>query len=111
MFSLLGKLPALWPILKNIGFVIDFFRTMQVVLVDVSKRPTKIPSCEETRLILRSTRELLERGIIDVPGVDELEIAKILGQIEERVVCAVDKTHRDYAKLEESTGISMAERV
>ncbi len=107
MSAILQFLPAAWTIIKNIGLVIDFVRTVQKVVEGVSKRDQKLPNCEETKLLISSVRGLLDKGVIDLPGVDEAQISHIIGQIEDRVVCSIEKIERDTLKLkgEESPGV------
>ena len=97
---MISILTGIWPIIKNIGLVIDFFKVVKSVFQSVASRDVKIPNCDETKLLIDQLRKLLDSGVIDVPGVDEKEIAGVLGQIEERLVCVVDKAQKDVAKLE-----------
>ena len=106
MIQLLKLLPAAWTIVKNIGLVIDFVRTVQGVIEGISKRDQKLPSCEETKLLISSVRSLLDKGVIDLPGVDEIEISNIIGQIEDRVVCSIEKIERDTLRLKAKESVS-----
>ena len=109
MIGVLSALPKLWPIIKNIGLVLDFFQVVKKIFGDVSARPTKMINCEEGKLLIEQTRKLLDSGIIDVPGVDEKEIAGVLLQIEERLVCTIEKSDKSAAALQ--AAVAMEKKV
>lgn len=102
MLGFLGALPKLWPILKNVGLVIDTFKIISSVITGISKRDVKMPNCEEAKILLGQVRKLLDSGVIDVPGIDELEVSAVLGQIETRLVCTIDNAEKEIAALEKS---------
>lgn len=77
---------SFWTIVKNIGTIIDFFKLAGRVVGEGIKQK-KFPDCEDSVLLIDKTAELLKRGIIDVPGVDEKQIAASLDEIKARIVC------------------------
>lgn len=77
---------SLWIIIKNFGAIYDFFKLLSSILPRAVKEK-KIPDCVEGLKLCQSLRILLQKGIIDVPGVDEKAIVEALLQIEERMSC------------------------
>lgn len=75
---------SFWAILKNIGIIIQFFKTLQSI-ISSSVKSKSIPSKIDIIALLDSIEDLLDRGVIDVPGVDEKAISDALKQIEDHL--------------------------
>lgn len=78
---------SFWLILKNVGLIYDTFKLVGKILPQ-AVREKKLPDCAESQVLLKNVIKLLEGGVIDVPQVDEKEIAAALKQIEERMQCS-----------------------
>lgn len=78
-----------WIILKNIGLVISFFKTLKDVSIKAAEQK-KIPKCDETQILLHKLEELFEKKVIDLPGEKEAEIAEILKQVREQFQCPLE---------------------
>lgn len=81
---------SIWAVLKNIGSIIAFFRTFSSLIRSVAKKKS-VPDCNESYLLLEQTRILLEKGVIDIPGVDEAAIGEAIRQIQEQLTCQISK--------------------
>lgn len=109
MIGFLKALPSVWPILKNIGLVIDTMRVISGVIKEISKRDVKMPSCDEAKILIGQVRKLLDSGVVDVPGIDEKEVSLVLGQIEDRLVCTIDGANKEIEALK-SKGVDLKGR-
>lgn len=81
---------SIWAILKNLGFIINFFKVISSVISD-SIKGKKLPECERGREAIVLVKELIDRKIIDVPNFDESKISEGLGQVLEQFNCSVEE--------------------
>lgn len=91
-------------LLLNIGLVIDLFKTIRRTVLGAVASSNKLPSCEDSKDLLSKVRILLEKKVIDVPGIEEDQIAKALREIEDRLVCSIEVSHRNLNKFGEIRG-------
>lgn len=75
---------SIWLVLRNIGTVISFFRSVSDIIGGVAK-DKKAPPIEKVKAMLDDLEALLDSGAIDIPGVDEAAISEALKQIEEQL--------------------------
>lgn len=76
---------TVWGILKNLGLVIQFFKSVSSLIGGVAKEK-KMPPADALRDLLDKAEALLDSGAIDIPGVDESAISEALKQIEAELV-------------------------
>lgn len=81
-----------WSILRNWGAIKQIIVNVEQVSQGMLSRKTGLPNCEETKILLDSLKLLFERELIDLPGVNEVEIGRILGNIEANLNCSIEKT-------------------
>lgn len=75
---------GVWAVLRNIGTVISFFKTISKVIGNVAETK-KMPPKELLKELLDGAEALLDSGAIDIPGVDEAAISDSLKQIEAQI--------------------------
>jgi hypothetical protein len=75
---------SVWAILKNIGVIISFFKSISGLFSFVAQKH-EMPPAEMLKNLLDQAEELLDRGVIDLPNVDEAAISEALKQIEEKI--------------------------
>lgn len=80
-----------WSILNNWGTIRIILKNSETVVQGMLARRGTLPTCEETKLLLDSARLLFEKGLIDLPMVDEQNLARVLGNIENNLVCEIEK--------------------
>lgn len=76
---------SVWMIIRNIGAIIGLMKSLSGVVssvIDTKKPPEK----EAIKSVLDSVEDLLDRGVIDIPNVDEKAISDALKQIEEQLL-------------------------
>jgi hypothetical protein len=75
-------------IMRNLGSIIAFFRTLSAFVSEWAKT-RHAPNCDSFADLIKQARVLMEKGVIDIPGVDEKDIIEALKGIEEQIVCRV----------------------
>lgn len=95
---------SIWVILRNIGFLIQMFKVISGVVTSVATSQTKIPSVQQIKLVLDQVEELLDRGIIDIPGLDEKALSDSLKQIEAQLTGATVEALKNVAKYGDVKG-------
>ena len=76
---------SIWLVIRNIGAIIGLMKSLSGVVssvIDTKKAPEK----EAIKSVLDSIEDLLDRGVIDIPNVDEKAISDALKQIEEQLL-------------------------
>lgn len=79
---------SLWALIKNAGAIFSFFNIVSGILKE-SVKGKKLPECENSKQLIKSVRVLLDKGVIDIPDVDEREIAQALLDIENQITCKI----------------------
>lgn len=74
---------GIWAIIKNLGLIISFFKAASGMIDGVAKEK-RSPTKAEVKAMLDSLEDLLDKKVIDVPGVDEEAISSALKVIEEQ---------------------------
>jgi len=86
---LLSKAAGVFSIFKmllNGAKIIRFLKAMAPIAKELVEHK-RLPACGESKAFLTGLGELLESGVIDLPGVDEAAIAKALKEIESEIEC------------------------
>lgn len=74
----------LWMILKNLGTIKALIESIGALIGIISKKEK--PNKEQIRLMLDQVEALLRSGAVDVPNVDENQVADILQTIEDQLL-------------------------
>lgn len=75
----------IWLIIRNIGAIVGLLKSLSGMINDAAVNK-KAPSKEMIKEVLDSIEDLLDRGVIDIPNVDEKSISDGLKQIEEQLL-------------------------
>lgn len=75
---------SVWTVLRNIGVIISFFRSISGLFSFVAEKK-EMPPEVMLRDLLDQAQELLDRKVIDLPNVDEAAISEALKQIEDKL--------------------------
>lgn len=78
----------MWNIIRNIGSVISFFKVLKSFFGEVIEKKN-VPECKSTAILLENLEGLLRKKIIDIPGVEEIEIANAIAQVREQLQCNI----------------------
>ncbi len=79
---------SLWKVISNLKTIISFFNVLKSLIIKVSQGK-RLPDCQETHELLSAIENLLDSGVIDIPGVDEKQISEALKEIESQWTCKV----------------------
>lgn len=89
---------SIWAILRNLGFLVQMFKTIQGVVTSIVTSETKIPSVDQIRIVLDCIRSLLDRQIIDIPGVDEAKLSEDILKIEGKLTGIATEALKNFNK-------------
>ncbi len=78
----LGKL--FW----NGGKLIRFFKTVGPIVSNIVTEHRKPTSCE-MKEFLHATAVIIRSGVVDIPGVDEADVAAAIESIDEEITCSI----------------------
>lgn len=76
-------------VMQNWGLVHESQKVITAVLISVIKEH-RLPHCEETKTVLGIFKKLLDADLVDIPGVNEHEIARMFDEISNQLVCAIE---------------------
>lgn len=89
-----------WGIIKHYGVLKENLQAIGNVIKAVMESDRKVPSCEEGQILLRAISNILKTQVIDLPGLDEYELAVSIDEITGTLVCQLtDKASSKVFKL------------
>lgn len=80
-----------YSIIRNWGAIRQVVQSMESVAQGMLSRESPVPTCDETKKLLDCARILFDRELIDLPGIEEKDVARILGNIENNLICEIEK--------------------
>jgi len=75
---------SVWSILKNIGLIMSFVRSIESLVREVAQKKS-VPEAKSIDTVLNHVESLLRKGVIDIPEVDEIQIADAIKAIREQL--------------------------
>lgn len=75
---------SVWSILKNIGLIMSFVRSIESLVREVAQKKS-VPQAQSIDTVLNHVESLLRKGVIDIPEVDEIQIADAIKAIREQL--------------------------
>lgn len=88
-YKFFAAMPMFWKVMRNYGAIKEIISEASQVLKVSAERGH--PSCEETQKLFAIARKALKTGIIDIPGVDENQLAVALYDLENNLICSVNR--------------------
>lgn len=76
---------SFWMLFKNVGSIMALVRAVKELVGSVAVSH-EMPPKEIVKQVLDAIEDLLDRGVIDIPGVEEKDISDALKQIEEQLM-------------------------
>ena len=73
---------SVWVVIKNIGTILSLLKTIREIVASVAS-DKKAPSPQAIKAVIDHVQALLDKGVIDIPGVDEKDLSDSLQQIED----------------------------
>lgn len=80
-----------YAILRNWGVIKKSLVDVEGVIKNMLEKKDTLPSCDDTKKLLDVARVLFESGLIDFPGVEEKDVARVLQNIENNLICEIEK--------------------
>lgn len=78
-----------WKVLNNWGTIRKVLGDVESVVVSMLERKKPTPDCNDTKKLVDALQILFDSGLIDLPGVDEHNVARILMNIENNLNCSL----------------------
>jgi len=75
---------SVWSILKNIGLIMSFVRSIESLVREVAQKKS-VPEAKSIDTVLNHVESLLRKGVVDIPEVDEIQIADAIKAIREQL--------------------------
>ena len=75
IYSLITGSSFLWKLIRHYAVLSAAFKSIESVLQNISAENRKLPTQEESLILLKAISNILKTGVIDIPGVDEYELA------------------------------------
>lgn len=89
IYGLISGSGFLWKLARNYKVLNDACKAIETVLVNVAATDRKLPDMDESQILLSAISNILKTGIIDIPGVDEMQIAIGLDHINKNISLSV----------------------
>ena len=101
IWALISGSKFLWDLISNYSVLSENFKAIEKVLEQVMSDSTRrLPDHNESQILLIAVSNILKTGVIDLPGVDEMQIAIGLDHINQNMVISIqDKKSGKYAEL------------
>lgn len=95
IFSIFSGGKFIWKVIRNYRVLSDAVKNISDVLKQMHDAKRATPEANETSVLLLSVSNILKTGVIDVPGVDEYELALGVDQINTNFVLSVKDAKSD----------------
>ena len=79
----------------NVNLVWQLVSLFKEMIVNAVGAEHRMPSCEDMKKLMDLSSKFVASGIVDLPDVDESEIAKRLNEMKDRVVCSIQVGERE----------------
>lgn len=89
VWGLLSGTGFLWKLARNYRVLSDSFGAIEKVLLQMRGDNRKLPSQEQSIVLLQAISNILKTGVIDIPGVDEIEISIGIDQITQQMAIGI----------------------
>ena len=97
IWSLITASKFLFLLVRHYVVLKDAFTGIESVLTNMTKDARALPTHEETQILCVSVSNILKTGVIDLPGVDEYQLAIGLDNIQANMVLSIqDKKSGKY---------------
>jgi hypothetical protein len=75
---------SVWSIIKNLSLIMSFVRSIESLVREVAQKKS-VPEAKSIDTVLNHVETLLRKGVIDIPEVDEIQIADAIKAIREQL--------------------------
>ena len=99
---MIAMLTRLWNIVSISKFFILFishrlvleesFKAITSVLTSMNEEERALPKHDESQVLVMAISNILKTGIIDIPGIDEYQIAIGLDQVNQNMMLSIQDT-------------------
>lgn len=89
VWTLISGSKFLFLLIRHYSILSSSFKSIEDVLSLMAKDSRSLPNHMETQILCMSISNILKTGVIDLPGVDEYQIAIGLDQINSNMVLSI----------------------
>lgn len=89
IWALISGSKLMWNLIRHHVVLTDAFKAIEGVLVQMRQNEISLPNHEQTQILLFAVSNILKTGVIDIPGVDEYEIAIGIDQINSNMMLSI----------------------
>jgi len=87
--GLFSSTSFIWKLIKNWKVLSDSLKAIENTMHNMSKDGRFVPNMEETPILLHAVSNIIKTEIIDIPGINEYEIALSIDQISSNFVLSI----------------------
>lgn len=95
LWTLISGSRFFWALLKNYGVLKENLRVIGEIITKVMQEGRKTPDCDETNRLLKAVSNILKTEVIDLPEIDEYQLAIKIDEINANLVCELKDTKSD----------------
>lgn len=81
-FGLILKFISLWKVLRHLSTIMELKRNLESLIQ--AMRIKDGTAKEKAKLVLDIVEDLLRKGVVDIPNVDEAQLADLLQKLEDK---------------------------
>ena len=90
IYGLLTGSSFLWKVIRNYAVLAASFKAIEGVIQNVSQSGRALPNQDESLIIIKAISNILKTGVIDIPGVDEYELAMNLDMVNSNMSLGIE---------------------
>lgn len=90
---------SMMKIFMNLATFMRLGRLVVSLVNNALQKESKLPNTKDIRDLLEIVRTLLEKGAIDFPNLDEMQIAQGIKQLEDQLVVSLEQAEINIAKF------------
>lgn len=90
LYGLLTGSSFLWKIVRNYAVLAASFKAIEGVIQSVSQSGRSLPNQDESMILLKAISNILKTGVVDIPGVDEYELAMNLDMVNSNMSLGIE---------------------
>lgn len=90
IYGLITGSSFLWKIVRNYAVLSASFKAIEGVIQAVSASGRSLPNQDESLILVKAFSNILKTGVIDIPGVDEYELAMNLDMVNSNMSLGIE---------------------
>lgn len=110
LYGMISGSGFLWRLVRNYRVLSDSISAIEATLSNMSAQDRKLPNESEIEMLLKAVSNILKTGVIDIPGVDEMNLALNIDQFSQSFSMSIqDAKSGKYFELPRVRRIKVSE--